>query len=313
MKKLLSVIVTIIMIFSMSSMAFAVDARSISQNIFTNEYDYIVGIQKLNDKELNEIGLSKSDVEAIVSDFYTGLVARGSLSEEMLAGYGYSDEQIAKLKKQEIPSSRESIEALFTDEQLRDFAGTCTGVITSTYLTGRFGIFKYNWSWDHCPIITLTDSTAVHWMAKTSGGFDLDVTKFSDDTVVKYYYNSTYMFQRTGTEVVSLAFDSFELKFPMTETFTSSTGLTETAYAKEGYIQVSVRVEPEVTNDISYLKVAAVYGHRILGIGEPTLSIGGDGITISFTGSITIDNIADHKVKISIGNSAFYPIVTTIS
>lgn len=97
-------------------------------------------------------------------------------------------------------------------------------------------------------------------------------------------------------------FNSLNIQFDEAENFQSSTTMTEEAYAGNGYVRVSVKVEPEVHNSISYLKVAALYGHTTVGVGSPSIGLSPAGtISISFSGTINsvIDSIAGDKVKIT--------------
>ena len=107
-------------------------------------------------------------------------------------------------------------------------------------------------------------------------------------------------FTRSGTQEPDLDFNSLNIQFDEAEKFQSSTTMTEEAYAGNGYVRVSVKVEPEVHNSISYLKVAALYGHTTVGVGSPSISLSPAGsISISFSGTSVIDSIAGDKVKIT--------------
>lgn len=313
MKKILSVLLTLTMLFSLSTTALATEKDEYSQIVYINEYDYIVALQEFSDEELKEIGMTKFDVDKTVDAFYAALNERAKLPDETLIGFGYTDEEIAILRSQnDITYSVDSY--VLSAEQMRAITGTCTGNITSSYLSTRYADFKYSWSWDHSPLMTLSDSAAVRWLAYTSSGSQIDVTNYYQDIKIKYYWNTTYKFQRSGTQEPNLEFNSINVQFPVTENFISSTGLTESAYAKEGEISISVKVEPEVTSNISYMKVAALYGHTTIGVGSPSISLSPTGgISISFSGNTSINPIAGSKVKITLGSRVTSPVVTTIN
>lgn len=143
MRKFLSAIIAIIMIFSLSATAFAAETEEVIQTTYTNEYDYIVAIQEMSDEELNEIGMTPADVDATVSAFYAALAERAALPVETLVGYGYTNEEIAILKSQNATTYSLSSSAL-SDEQMRALTGTCTGTITSSYLSTRYATFIAN-------------------------------------------------------------------------------------------------------------------------------------------------------------------------
>lgn len=127
-----------------------------------------------------------------------------------------------------------------------------------------------------------------------------------DETLLAMGYTqdeiNRVQFTRSGTQEPDLDFNSLNIQFDEAENFQSSTTMTEEAYAGNGYVRVSVKVEPEVHNSISYLKVAALYGHTTVGVGSPSIGLSPAGtISISFSGTINsvIDSIAGDKVKIT--------------
>lgn len=308
MKKLTAFLLILTIAASLTVSALAADYQneSVIGTTYTNEYDYIMSIQNANANELSEMGLSVDDAAAIVEAFETALHERASLPEETLIGYGYTEDEISALR---LYNAR----AVLTSEDMRAITGTCTGEITASYLTDTKATFKYAWEWDHAPIMKLTDSAAMRWLAFDSNGYDFDVTKTSAITRINYYWNGSKQFYRTGTEEPDLEFNSINIQFDESELFQSSTTMTEEAYAGDGYIQISVKVEPEVDNTISYLKVAALYGHTTIGMGPPSISLSplGD-ISISFNGNVSIDPVGAAKVKIAHGSSNYKPVVTDI-
>ena len=142
----------------------------------------------------------------------------------------------------------------------------------------------------------------MRWLAYDKNGYEVDVTKTSEKCSISYYWNNRVQFTRSGTQEPDLDFNSLNIQFDEAENFQSSTTMTEEAYAGNGYVRVSVKVEPEVHNSISYLKVAALYGHTTVGVGSPSIGLSPAGtISISFSGTINsvIDSIAGDKVKIT--------------
>lgn len=312
MKKLLSVILCLTMMFSLSATTFAAEQTEVVQTTYTNEYDYILAIQELNREELAEIGMTPNDVADTVEAFYKAVDERISLPEETLIGYGYTPEKI-ELMKSYNTSTFTSRDTSLSDAQLRGIAGVCTGTLSSSYCSSRLVNFTYSWSWDHAPFVKLSDSAAVRWAAYDSNGHEIDVTKYSQRTDINYYWGTTYKFDRDGTQEANLDFNAINLQFDITEIFTSNIGIREEAYAKDGSIFAALKVEPEVTNNISYVKVAALYGHTLIGIGSPSISLSVPaGISIGFSGNASTDPIAGDKVKISIGDNSTSPKVTPI-
>ena len=312
MKKFLSIILPLAMLFSLSVTAFAAEETVVEQTTYTNEYDYITTLQQMDSESLSEIGMTSDDVAATVESYYAAVSERASLPEETLIGYGYTPEQIEILKNYNT-SMLTSRSTSLSAEQLRAIAGVCTGNLTSTYCSTRLANFTYTWSWDHAPFVQLSDSAAVRWAAYDTNGYDLDVTKYSETTNIDYYWGTTKKFSRVGTQEANLEFNAINLQFDVVETFYSNTGIAEEAYAKNGKIFAALKVEPKVTNNLSYLKVAALYGHTLIGVGSPSISLSVPaGISIGFSGNTSIDPIAGSKVKISIGSKNNTPIVSSI-
>lgn len=315
MKKILSIILSAVLICALAIPAFAADNEpQIIGTTYTNEYDYILAIQYATSEELSEMGLTKEQANKIVTSFEIALHERAALPEEALIGYGYTQDQIAALRSYNAVAvnSIDSTNALPLST-MRAITGTCTGTITASYLTTKAATFKYTWSWDHAPIMKLKDSAAIRWLAFDSNGYEVDVTKTSDSSIINYYWNGSKRFTRYGTKEPDLEFNSLNLQFDESELFQSPTTMTEEAYAGDGYIQVSVKVEPEVTNTISYLKVAALYGHTTIGVDFPSIGLSPTGdISIGFSGNISIDPIGGAKVKIAHGSSSTKPSVTNI-
>lgn len=315
MKKFLSIILSAALVCTLFIPAFAADNEpQIVGTTYTNEYDYILAIQRATSEELAGMGLTQAQVNEIVSSFEIALHERAALPEETLVGYGYTQDQIAALRSYNAVTVN-SIDGntSLPLSTMRAITGTCTGEITSTYLTTTSATFKYTWSWDHAPIMKLKDSAAIRWLAFDSNGYDIDVTKTSDSSNINYYWNGSKRFSRTGTKEPDLEFNSLNLQFDESERFQSPTTMTEEAYAGDGYIQVSVKLEPEVKNTISYLKVAALYGHTTIGADYPSISLSPTGdISIGFSGNFSIDPIGDAKVKIAHGSSSTKPTVTSI-
>lgn len=79
-------------------------------------------------------------------------------------------------------------------------------------------------------------------------------------------------------------------------------------YAVQGYnveaIRYILKNDDSVKNKINYIKVAALYGHTILGFDFPSISLSPSGaISIGFSGNLSIDAIGGHKVKIGADSS----------
>lgn len=303
MRRFLALVLALVMICSLSATAFAADDTDY-QVTYSNEYDYIVMLQNSTPEKLAELGMTPADVTATVDAFYEALAQRATLPDETLIGYGYTPNEI-KILRSYNPFSRTTANTdLKKTEDLRAITGTLTGRIKLTNCGTKYATFRYEWSWDHSPIMTLKDSAAMRWLAYDTNGYELDLIKTSETVNIDYYWNATYKFSRTGSQEPNLEFNSINVQFEEAELFQSPTTMTEQAYAKCGTIKVSLKVDDSVSNQINYIKVAALYGHTIIGANFPSISLSPTGsISISFSGNLSINKIGGHKVKIGKGST----------
>lgn len=194
-----------------------------------------------------------------------------------------------------------------TDSEYRAIAGTCTGNITLGNCGTKYASFYYTWDWDHCPVITLSDSAAVRWLAYDKQGYDFSVIAYSKSVSIDYYWNGSARFTRSAQEEPGLEFNTNNYQFAVTENFTSNTGITEQAYAKHGKIYICVKVDKSVNNEINYILVAGLYGHTTVGSAAPSVSLSPSGsISIDFSGNLSIDSIGAKQAKISTGSKIEY-------
>lgn len=298
------------MVLSISVPALAADdGQSVPSETHFNEYDYILSIEQASSEELSAMGLTKEDAAEIVSSFTAALQERATLPDETLLGYGYTQDEIYALRAYNSRNLRSTL----SPDAIRGITGTCTGSISATWMTDTEATFMYRWEWDHAPIMKLKDSVAMRWLAFDKYGEDRDVTMTSRTANINYYWNGAKRFSRSGSWEPNLEFNSLNLQFEESENFQSSTTMTEEAYAGDGHIKVSIKLESGVESRIKYIKVAALYGHTTIGGDFPSISLSlPASISIGFSGNFSIDSIAPAQVKIEIGNSSSSPVVTDL-
>lgn len=309
MKKFISIILALVMTLAIAIPASATDNNQtvVSETHF-NEYDYILSLEQASPEELSEMGLSKEQASEIISTFMTALQERATLPDDTLLGYGYTQTEISALRTYNTRSTL-SLDAA----TMRAITGTCTGEISATRMTDKEATFMYSWRWDHAPIMQLKDSVAMRWLAFDKYADDKDVTMSNPSSNINYYWNGSKRFSKSGTWEPSLEFNSVNLQFNMLENFESSTTVTEKAYAGDGHIKVSVKLETGVLTSIKYIKVAGLYGHTTIGSAFPSISLSPpNSISIGFSGNLSIDPIAPAQVKIEPGSSSSNPIVTDL-
>ena len=247
--------------------------------------------------ELKEIGLTEKDVVAISLEFKDSIEKRAQMSDKALFNLGYTVQEVSLLRDYAQGGT-------LTSEQLRAVAGECTGTIKMYNCGTRYAQFSYIWDWNHAPAVGLADSAAMKWVAFNAVSQPFDVTQYELTCTIDSYVGHQKLYVGSGTEEPNLDFNTVNMQFNVLK----SLGDQTYAYAKHGEVRVKVKVEEESGAVINYIKIAGLYGHTLLGLGSPTLSVGpGAGnISISLTGSVSVDNIGGRKAKIGAGNTFEY-------
>ena len=223
--------------------------------------------------------------------------------------YGYDSKEISIFRDFSSTSkiTTKGLSNIITTN-LRAIAGTLTGKIRLISCGTKRATFRYEWFWDQAPILKLVDSAAMRWLAYDSKGHGIDVLKVLEASRIDYYtMDDKFAFSQKGTPETNLSFNSVNIQFDVIKYYTPTPypkdALTS-AYAKKGSVTIGLKVDGNVKNNINYIKVAALYGHTVLGISAPSISLSPDGtISIGFSGNKVIENLAGHKVKIGKGST----------
>ena len=269
-------------IMSISPYALAMEQPEDAQELTFNEYEYLKGLEKLQESALdNKIPMN---YQKIKETYYSELDRRSLLPQEKLEKMGYSIEKIALLRKY-------ADGAGLSDAEMRSLSGTCTGTITAARCTAQIANFRYSWSWDQQPAIALTDAAAIRWRVVDVSAYEIRVHTASVVTAVEYYYGNQVIYRTTGDIETGFEFDVVKIGFPVLKGFFTDVNEYELSYAKKGYINVVIEPYEGTETEIRVVDVLGLYGHTLIGVGAPSISIG-SGISFSFTGNTSVDNIA---------------------
>lgn len=297
-RKLLSLFLVFIFLFSLAAPAFATESNTI-QVVSTNEYDYIELLQTSTPQELEEIGISEQEAITIISSFEDALLERASLSDSELEAYGYDDSEIALFHAL---AAGETL----SPAELRSLGSTCEGTITRHFLTLTSAKFSYTFTWDRSPYIMLSDSAAMRWIAYDSSDREIGVEQVSSSMLVEYHYYSptsdgSPAFSHHGypSNQPNLDFNTLNMQFPVYQAEGSPSGIIFDTYAKTGTVTVTVEVPLGSTAELHHIFIGGLYGHTLVGIGSPSVSVSAGSIAISFTGNTSTDPIASRKATIS--------------
>lgn len=196
MKKARSLIMAIIMSFTLATGGFADNTELVPVNPelpihsletqCCNEYDKIVSIRNEVNKSAGahfRTNMSAEELEYIMSDdIEAELLRRASLPTEVLKNYGYSDEAIRILR--EYDGSR-----LEQNPQLRNASATLRGSIEFSTVMRTKVVVVYSWVWDMYPLVAADDIAAVRWDGTYENGLTNNMKLDMDSTyaLVNYY------------------------------------------------------------------------------------------------------------------------------
>lgn len=290
-RKCVSLILMLSFCFAIMPVA---EAYESSKSTFgVSEYDYIQTLAKRSEDDLMESGYTLEDIKKIKSISFEKLIyERAFLSDAELNDLGYDAKKIAMFH-----DIRENGIASINENDVRALAGTCTGDIDFISWSSSEIRLSYEWEWDHCPFVTYIDIFGVRWAAIGTNGAVIDTTAgYLTSAFVMYYLNGG------GLSTAKRMDFEENMEFNIVSTSFMVYDSILDIWAKEGSLYLQIEKDPSVTAEIAYVKIAGLYGHSIISIGAPSLSVGaGDGaISFSFSGGINIDNIAGCKYK-------FYP------
>ena len=293
MKKAISALISAALVLSLSFPTYATDMSADTQVQTFNEYDYITMLQESPVDKLEAMGLTNDDVNSIVAEFEDALDRRAALSDSSLENLGYSSREISLLRAYASGSD-------LSDAELQAVTGTCTGYLAKEFCNGSSASFNYSWQWDHCPMMTFSDSAAMRWIAYDSSGHELGIIQ-TDVSGIVYYWNGDIKHHSwPATQEPNLDFNSVNMQFTVKQTLTGSSGITIDYYAKTGTVTVEVELDENVDNEINYILVAGLYGHTTVGVGSPSIGVGIPGsVSISFSGNTSIDATGARKAKIT--------------
>lgn len=271
--------------------AFTGNSGTTEVNVY-NEYDYIMALKNAPSQQ----ALTQNNTNAVeeIRAFEEAFAARAAMPDDTLEQLGYSPDEIRLLRRY---ASGETL----TDSEMRAVSATCTGEITKQGFSGKLVMFTYTWTWNKSPTIRKQDSYALVWCAFDSNIHAMDgIEPTAKEAKIKYYVGQTYQETLSGTFQESLVVNATNVQFNVTRpAYYDSTGALVNSYAKTGYVKVTVGIPKPTGNEIYYMHVSAAYAHTTIGYTFPSLSIGyPPSIAISFTGNLSIENIAGHKVRI---------------
>ncbi len=269
MKKFLSIILCLTMVFAMSATAFATEADSNlqPQQVTINEYEALKQLSEVSPSVLSKAGYTSDEISKIKNynqTYYNHITELQTLSDTALANHGYTASQIDVIKN-----------FTGTEEQML-LASASLDIYSTTalfsYTTGgrTTGRLAYNWNWSGVPAIKMRDMVAASWN---------NWVLTDNSSYVSYYGVNTGTFYTTEsatyTNPTNNTWNGGGHKFDMTKS-------DNYYYAKSGGGTFDVESDGLYQKDFYYY---IEYGHATLSysIGFSVSVPGGGAGSISFS------------------------------
>lgn len=290
MKKFLSIILALTMVFAMSATAFAAEPDNSSYSFTINEYDVYVATRTATATDLARSGISSRQASLIKSDAIENeLLSLSKLSTEELTSLGYSSSQISTLQNY----NGERIE---NAPELRGIFADMTASFSKVSASTTSLAVKVTWNWTNAPVLAgdaIVDMVAMRWQGTNTGGAPINVAfnTAGSSCSVKYYSRAgVYQYSRVQTVVCDSPYDHAYVDIPMS---TGEGDETWQYYAKSGTF--TVKVDRTGTNAIKEAAFVFGYGHTTILI-SPSLSLPASfGIGFSFG----TEKMAEEAIRMS--------------
>lgn len=297
-KNIIALFLVSVLFFSLSIPTTAAESSTIHLEPF-NEYDYIESLKNCSSQDLKVLGINKQEATIIISKYESALIERSVLSDSELKAYGYNDSEIALFR--DFANGKE-----LSSAELQSLGSTCNGAITRHSCSNKSAEFSYTFTWERCPLITLSDSAAMRWIVYDEAGNEIGVEQTSSPTLIEYHFQGNaasdgkpaFAHYGLATQQSNLDFNTLNMQFPVYQTHSSPNGIISDCYAKTGTVKVTVNVPASTPQNIHHIFVGGLYGHTLVGIGSPSVTVSSGSIGISFTGNTSIDPIASRKATI---------------
>lgn len=165
MKKVLSIILSLAMVFTLSCTAFAEESAKPEATITTSEYSMVQKLKTESTEALLAEGYSISDIKSAKSGeleqtIIDELMERAKLSDEILKQKGYTTDEIKQLRSLTGDESLASVQGLLASVSVRNSK--------SSYFYRKsddrtYFIINVGWNWDKEPTTHWTDIVGAGW------------------------------------------------------------------------------------------------------------------------------------------------------
>jgi len=193
MKKIVSLILFLVVLFGISVQGFAMESPV--NSVTVNEYDIYKDLNSKTDKELMSQGLSIEEITELRNiDLYELLSERAKLDAETLKIMGYTDIQIKNLKNIYLESEKKSFSVdLDSIAPLGLFADLNLNTWFVSY-SGSEIIVGFDWEWSNLPLVYgLTDVVGFAWEGTNANGQPINVSINTSKSHHTLYETNNYI------------------------------------------------------------------------------------------------------------------------
>ncbi len=205
MKKIMSLVVALLMVFAFSASAFANSDTQKVQKVKINEYQMLKELSKKSESEMKKLGYSSKDVEKIKNheeEYVKHLKKYAELDDESLKNLGYSSEKIQMLRVYD--GSEAQTLALGAEVNIQLTIDYVTWSESQQRTNARL---EYNYDWDGVPLVKMTDLVAVSWNNWViNGKYAVTTYKHIYGTQPDIYDNPTFV-ENDGPEVYGAGYE----------------------------------------------------------------------------------------------------------
>ncbi|SHK65864.1 hypothetical protein [Paramaledivibacter caminithermalis] len=264
MKKLLSTMMILILIFLMAPNVFA-ESQNTTNSYTVSEYELLKPYLEKNLSELLEMGLSTEEAEHMLDmqkKIFNKVKECTQYNEKKLFQLGYSEKQIDAFSKINSMDAKSLSLDMIPRSAWASVTFNCQkeGSINDEYW------FSFDWEWTGQPFITNTDTIAFAW----DNGFR--VSRENITCSIDYYsmgsYYTTHQVTDKESDIEVSPGEGFRVKFAM-----SDSGPENSSFAKCGYGSFTLSRPNE--NNSTDIQIVWGYGHS-------TFSLGGFGLNVGF-------------------------------
>lgn len=196
MKKLISLLLTIVMVLTLSPIAFAKD-NSISSELKNGSSPLLAQVSEMLDEFTTTQTVVVSEKSMVEQMLVNNEITRAELDEKLttlseqtetaLQDMGYNEKQISVIKA--YSQGEDAFNHVFSPETRASgatlrFRYGLAGANTKKAIT-----IVYDMLWSECPFFTFTDSFGIGWIAADADSHEV-VTKTDSTMAQVYYYDS---------------------------------------------------------------------------------------------------------------------------